>query len=102
MANRKLEVVAYREFCTEHRIEPGGVQRLAYNGLPCVLLGPDTLQYVELILDYKFGKVPEYYDNDGALLIWNNKDKHDRDRCYILCSYLLRGSVPELWASISG
>lgn len=96
--NRVLIAVDYYDLCCRHQIDFSGITKVQVTSKDCgVVLGPGVIDCVAPVLMYKFGGIPLRNASDGLLALWDEKDRDDRDRFYLLCAYLLRAVCPDLW-----
>jgi hypothetical protein len=102
MPTRQLEEVDYLELCASSGFQPCGVHKTTQGGKPAVLISPYALSYVADILAYKFEGYQQVVECKGLMAAWDAGLEVERDRFYIMCAYLLRYAVPDIWESISG
>ena len=93
----KLSVVDYSSFCSEYGIDYDGVTRFFVGDDPCVIIGPNLVSIVLSVVEYKFKKIPIHNDFEGLLAKWGPNEVDERNRFFMMCAYVLRGTLPEMW-----
>ena len=89
-------------YCLDYALAPSfSIYKLDIGSRICILISNEVLDHIKILLDYKFPGKLVGLQSSGVLLSWTKTEDYaqerERDRTYMMCAYMLRSAIPDLW-----